>query len=381
MRKTRTIFLLLIIVFLLSGCANEGQKLMFTHEELGEIAALPEYKIWIGDNYLKLEKQNQAEHLVPGELLRIAFSEDFPEISDDGIPRYVKPAMLEKLSQINVKIDGNILEIAKVDSKSKENYGYVNLNWQEPVGYVFLVNKEYPLNDDYEDQSLREIKSPYLQPIYNNMRLAEEAYINLERMSEDFYKDNKAVMVLVSTYRDFDHQNRLFTNRIASNKAKYGLNYEDAYKKASEIIAIPGTSEHQSGLAIDFSSIKMIQKGRTLVNDFSEEKEGKWLFNKGKDYGFILRYPKDKTEMTQIVFEPWHYRYVGHPHGEIIYENNWTLEEYLEYLEKETKYLTDEYSVFYLDQEKILGYEVYYYEDIKVENDNKGGWVLSKVNK
>lgn len=365
----------------MSGCGTEIQKLTFTQEELREIDTLPEYKIWLDEDYIKLEKQNNAEHLVPVDLLKIVFSEKLSDLPLDGITRYVKAAALEKVPGLEVKITDQVIAIGKESKTEQESYNYVNLKWDEPLGYLFLVNQDYPLHDDYEDQSLTVIKSPYLQPLYNNMRLSQEALLNLNKMSEDYYKDNKVPMILVSTYRDYNHQERIFTTRIAANRNKWSLSYEDAYKKAAEIIAIPGTSEHQSGLAIDFSNANLLKKGTTLVNDFSQEKEGKWLLNKGKDYGFILRYPKDKTEITKIVFEPWHYRYVGHPHSEIMYEKDWTLEEYLEYIEEEREYLTEDYSVFYLDSEKIFGYEIYYNDNIKIENDNKGGWILNKTTK
>ncbi len=380
MKKWGVIFLLLITI-LLSGCSTQVEKYTFTQEELGEITSLPEYKIWIGKQYLKLEKQNQAEHLIPIELLRIAFPEYLTDLPDDGVSRYVKAEVIKSVPQVQINVSENILEIGKNDKLEKENYNYVNLNWEDPLGYLFLVNKNFTLNKDYEDQSLKVIKNPYLQPMYNNMKLSEEALLSLERMAEDFNKENKLPLILISTYRDYAHQDRLFTNRIASNRLNYGLNYEDAYNKAAEIIAIPGTSEHQSGLAIDFSNNRMIREGRTLVSDFANEIEGKWLLNRGKEYGFILRYPKDKTEITSIVYEPWHFRYVGHPHAEIIYNNNWTLEEYLENLKKTSKYLSKEYSVFYIEPEKIFGNEIYYYDDIKIENDNKGGWILTKLNK
>ncbi len=381
MKIRGTFFLILITLLLLSGCNNQIQKYTFTQEEIEKFESLPEYKIWISDGYLKLEKKNAAPHLISLDLLGIAFPEYLSEIPEDGVPRYVNTEVIKKIPNAHVNITDNIFELGIGNNEEPENYNYVNLNWEEPLGYIFLVNKSYPLNKDYEDQSLIEVKGPQLQPLYNNMRLAEEAFLNLEKMSQSFYQDNKLPLILVSTYRDYNYQERLFTNRIASNRANYGLNYEDAYKKASEIIAIPGTSEHQSGLAIDFSNRSLIQKGRTLVSDFSYETEGKWLFNRAKDFGFILRYPKDKTEITEIIFEPWHYRYVGSPHASIIYENNWTLEEYLEYLEKELKYFYDGYELYYLDPGKVFGKEIYYSEGIKIENDNKGGWILTKLKK
>lgn len=380
MLKKTSVFLLLLILFFLSGCSTDmPTKVLFTQEELVDFTSLPEYKIWIGENYLKLENQNQSDHLVPVDLLRIVFSDEMPSLPQDGIARYVKALGFEEISGIDIKTTGNILEIGNINQEEQKEFNYVSLKWEDPVGYLFLVNQDYPLHNEYEDQNLVTIKSPHLQPLYNNMRLSEEAFIHLQEMSEDYYKDNNSSMILVSTYRDYNHQERIFKNRIATNKQNLGLSDEGAYNKAAEIIAIPGTSEHQSGLAIDFTNANLMNQGRTLVNDFSQEKEGKWLLEKGKDYGFILRYPKGKTEVTKIVFEPWHYRYVGYPHSQVIYENAWTLEEYLEYLEENSKYETEDYSIFYLDAEKIFAYEIYYSDDIKIENDNKGGWVLSRT--
>lgn len=380
-KKNVTILVLLFsIILFLSGCINEVEKYTYTQEELEEVTEIPKYKITLGEEYLKLEKQNEGEHLVPLDLLRIVFPKYLSELPDDGLSRYVKAGLLEDIPGINLKVTDNTLEIGLEKDLDNEINNYVNLKWEEPLGYVFLVNKEFPLNSDYEDQSLTAIKSPYLKPLYNNMRLAEEAFKNMEIMAEDFYLENQSPMVLVSTYRDYDHQERIFNNRIASNRSNFGMSYEEAYKKASEIIAIPGTSEHQSGLAVDFSNMKMIQQGRTLVKDFSKEKEGKWLLENGSRYGFILRYPEDKTEITEIVFEPWHYRYVGYPHSEIISEKKWTLEEYHEEIENKKKITWENYSLFYLESEKIFGNEIYYDDSIKIENNNKGGWILTKKN-
>jgi hypothetical protein len=84
MKKRIMIFLFLIIVVFAGGCSNQVQKYTFTEEELGEIPKLPEYKIWIGPEYLRMEMQNQGEHLVPLDLLRIAFPEYLSDIPDDG---------------------------------------------------------------------------------------------------------------------------------------------------------------------------------------------------------------------------------------------------------------------------------------------------------
>ncbi len=106
-----------------------------------------------------------------------------------------------------------------------------------------------------------------------------------------------------------------------------GQNYsqEEAKKKAAQWIAIPGTSEHQTGLALD-----IVSSSYQLLNKEQENTpEQKWLIENSYKYGFILRYPSDKTNITGIEYEPWHYRYVGKETAKEITERGICLEEYL----------------------------------------------------
>ena len=91
--------------------------------------------------------------------------------------------------------------------------------------------------------------------------------------------------------------------------------------------AYPGRSEHHTGLSIDITSKSM---GWNLSQDFADYEDGKWLNTHCQDYGFIVRYPKNKTDVTGYAYEPWHFRYVGEEVAKYIMENNLTLEEYLE---------------------------------------------------
>lgn len=104
----------------------------------------------------------------------------------------------------------------------------------------------------------------------------------------------------------------------------YGL--EDAKAKAGRQVAVPGTSEHQLGLAVDIVDVSY------QLLDTNQENTGvqKWLLENSWRYGFILRYPTDKTDITGIVYEPWHYRYVGKEYAKEIYEKGVCLEQYLE---------------------------------------------------
>jgi len=121
-----------------------------------------------------------------------------------------------------------------------------------------------------------------------------------------------------------DFQQQIFNQEVS----KYmGQNYsqEEAKKKAAQWIAIPGTSEHQTGLALD-----IVSSSYQLLNKEQENTpEQKWLIENSYKYGFILRYPSDKTNITGIEYEPWHYRYVGKETAKEITERGICLEEYL----------------------------------------------------
>ena len=105
-----------------------------------------------------------------------------------------------------------------------------------------------------------------------------------------------------------------------------GLSDQEAYDKAKTVVAVPGYSEHNSGLAADI----VTPDHQTLDSAFADTDAAKWLFEHAPDYGFILRYPEDKQAITGIIYEPWHYRYVGVENAKTITESGKCLEEYLD---------------------------------------------------
>ena len=115
-------------------------------------------------------------------------------------------------------------------------------------------------------------------------------------------------------------------NRKIHKYMGWGMSYVEAYKRASNTVTVPGASEHQIGLAIDFMSGNY----RRLDSGFADTKAGKWLAEHSCEYGFILRYPQGKEYITGIAFEPWHFRYVGKEAATIITEKGITLEEFWE---------------------------------------------------
>ncbi|MEG0854109.1 MAG: M15 family metallopeptidase [Angelakisella sp.] len=150
---------------------------------------------------------------------------------------------------------------------------------------------------------------------YSFDRKGTEAYNAMAKAA----KADGISLWVVSAYRSHEKQTTNFNNKI---KEFQGMGYTatEAYAATAKLIAVPGTSEHSLGLALDLNS---------LETSFENTKTFEWLYKNCADYGFILRYPKDKTHITEISYEPWHYRYVGVDHAKIIMEKGICLEEYL----------------------------------------------------
>ncbi len=176
---------------------------------------------------------------------------------------------------------------------------------------LILLNRNYRLPNGYTPKlspaiSGSDIKLDYrVAPHYQRMYNAARA--------------NGITLKPVSGYRSFAKQKSNFENRIKMYM-KDGLNKVDATVKASRIVLLPGTSEHNAGLAMDICSLKV---------SFENTKEFAWLQEHAHEYGFIMRYPKDKTHITNITYEPWHYRYVGVEVAAKLKESGQVLEEYL----------------------------------------------------
>ena len=182
---------------------------------------------------------------------------------------------------------------------------------------LILVNKENDLDSDYIPEDLRQLNIPFSFKGYNEQKeMKKEAADALETMIKDS-KSKGLSLVGVSGFRSFDSQNNIYNNSV---KLK-GKTHADKY------IARPGMSEHQTGLSIDIStpSIK-----NDLVEKFDKTKEGIWLRDNCYKYGFIIRYPKGKEDITGYAYEPWHIRYVGKKAAKDIHDESLTLEEYLE---------------------------------------------------
>lgn len=180
--------------------------------------------------------------------------------------------------------------------------------------YLMLVNQSHPMEDGYVPElanidDSHQVDARVLEPLQNMLKAA----------SDEGYS-----LYVCSAYRSVDRQKELF-NESMIDYVNQGMTYYEAAIETAKSIAWPGESEHATGLAMDIVS-----------SDYAglDEKQGetddqKWLMEHCYEYGFILRYPKDKSEDTGIIYEPWHYRYVGVEAALAIRDQGVTLEEYL----------------------------------------------------
>lgn len=178
---------------------------------------------------------------------------------------------------------------------------------------IILINKQHPIPEDYEFT---------LATIKGSMKCDERIIPELQQMMKDAQADGIA-LVIRSPYRDYERQIYLF-NRKVKAYIKQKMSYLEAYRTTAQAVTIPGASEHQVGLALDITS----NTYSTLTEGFADTEAGRWLASHSHEYGFILRYPKGKEDLTGITFEPWHFRYVGKTAAKYIYDNDLTLEEF-----------------------------------------------------
>ncbi len=177
-----------------------------------------------------------------------------------------------------------------------------------------LVNHTHPLPDDFTVE---------LGTLPNGLQFDARAIDQLEKMLDDGNASGLQLMVC-SAYRSIARQDQLF-EQMKQQYIAQGMTEQEAYDKTSTIRTPHACSEHSSGLAADIVAVNY----QTLDDGFGDTPEAKWLAAHAVEYGFILRYPKDKEDITGIIWEPWHFRYVGVENAQKIKDSGLCLEEYL----------------------------------------------------
>ena len=202
-------------------------------------------------------------------------------------------------------------EVLKTDAVEIEKKRIINDE------LLTLVNYKNKVPDDWQVD---------LVSLNDQQSVDQRAYQALQKMLEDAKKEGLNIIVC-SSYRTYDKQKQLFVNKV-SEYLKKGYSYNEAQDKASMWVAKPNTSEHQLGLAVDLVS----RDNQRLDKSQEKTEEQRWLMENCQRYGFILRYPSDKSNLTGVNYEPWHYRYVGKEHAKKITRQGICLEEYLDNL-------------------------------------------------
>jgi D-alanyl-D-alanine carboxypeptidase len=208
-----------------------------------------------------------------------------------------------------------ILNVANLLSRTIDENGTVT----NPSSYDAVINKVRSLPSNYVPSDLVTVEVPTCLP---NPEIRQLRRVASEALSEMFKAglDDDVELVARSGYRSYATQVALYNGYVS----KYGQEYADKYS------ARPGTSEHQTGLAMDITAESVSLQ---LDDDFGKTKEGQWLAQNAYRFGFIIRYPEGMENITGYFYEPWHVRYLGVNLATNVYNSGLTLEEYFLSLE------------------------------------------------
>lgn len=226
-----------------------------------------------------------------------------PFYNQDYIDRYIK------FKVINPSI--NWVDVITYVNLDLDYRFYSNIKpILEPCLLNVLVNKHYQLPSDYIPKDLEEIKSDCSLTGLMLRHTARKAFEEMckEAECEGIY------LTAISTFRSFDYQEQVYLSKKIPE-----MKMEDYQKERDKVSARPGHSEHQTGLAVDIND---------LEETFENTPEGKWLAENSYKYGFILRYPKGKENITGYNYEPWHFRYIGMDLATAVYISGLTYDEY-----------------------------------------------------
>ena len=196
----------------------------------------------------------------------------------------------------------NIADIPADNDKEEEEQA----DWR-----LILVNRTHPIPDDYGEIELTELR--------NGHAVDSRIYPDLQQMFDDARADG-IMPRITSSYRTAKEQQEIMDDKIAEYEAQE-YPHDEAVTLAETWVALPGTSEHQLGMAVDISTEDWGAQDATIVWE--------WFDLNCYKYGFIRRYPEDKIDITGVINEPWHFRYVGYDAAKEIWESGMCLEEYL----------------------------------------------------
>ena len=181
-------------------------------------------------------------------------------------------------------------------------------------GYLALVNRDYVLAADYEPDDL--VRPNVKATNGSAILMRSEAAAALEELFAAAKDEAGLALYAASGYRSYGTQSAIFERKIKNTGSR---------EKAQRLVAPPGASEHQLGLAMDLKATPT----SNLSASFAKTKQGQWVAENAHRFGFIIRYKEEWTDITGYAYEPWHIRYVGKEHAAIIYEMDIPLETYI----------------------------------------------------
>ena len=235
-------------------------------------------------------------------------------------------------------------------------------------GDLILVNPSNPINYELEDDRLTSVRVDF-----PNISLKDKVAGRLAELTDFLSCERK--IVPVSGFRTLKEQQKIYSDSM----------HENGWEFTQKYVAIPGCSEHQTGLAIDLaenkSDIDFIRPSFPYTGVCQE-------FRKiSVKYGFIERYPKGRESITQIAHEPWHFRYVGYPHSKLIYERGLVLEEYIEHIKRfsygnvhlRLRYARQEFEIFYVPMRSDKSVEIMIQDGIpfQISGNNDDGFIIT----
>ena len=304
-------FLIYFIFFIIMGIytINESRKIIadFKYRET--------YEYKITEKGYKLEEAKKLIEILPDEKLNYILDNEYNEMYYNIVSqKYYLNKNFEKYIQYKEYHEDTSYEDVIAIVNVHANVGWYNESYETNIndGFLIIVNKFYHLDKSYERTDLQNINLAYA---YANNSAAEIVIEKFKQMRDDIEEEMNVHLMVNSSYRSYEDQEEIY-----NEFKKVSLKYADSYA------ARPGYSEHQTGLAIDITSLE-----HPTANEFKESEEYKWLKENCHKYGFVLRYPEGKEHITGYSTESWHFRYVGEEAATQIYKENITFDEYYAY--------------------------------------------------
>lgn len=260
-------------------------------------------------------------------------------------------------------------------SPEKQDYKKLSLK-QEDIyrGGLILVNAEYPyqFSEELNLVSVFDHKNSYYNVKDKNVSVAQTTMDAMNRLLEGFYKehDNNSINV-ISGHRTYEFQQTLLDEKTEEKGAVEAMKW----------VALPGASEHHTGLAVDFS---IFHRKTGASEPYKGKGDYAWINENAYKYGFIVRYPDEKKDITGIDYEPWHFRYLGLPHSYLVTQQKLCYEEYIAFL-RQFEYGKEHLKVEYDGKT----YEIYYTkntdvyvpknEEYSVSGNNVDGFIVTVI--